>query len=408
VPGGRSGCCRSRRPGTVNDPHQLRPVVHSPSKAFHPESRLLPLDVFRALAILGVLVYHYLARFAPPVYARDIYGYRHHYPHWLDVGALGVQFFFIISGFVIFMTLEKCRDPFDFWFRRFARIYPAFVVATFLTFTLVNAFGPVDFHSTWRDAFIGLTFLAKDIPGTVFVEPAYWSLAVEVKFYLLIGLIYAVSRGRFALGWSMLVGAGLVTYLIGENPRLHVFRWLANHVLLIECLPNFTAGIAFYKLWKGERRGWQAFALLAAINYLVVAPGRGWLVHSAEVAMMLAFASFALRKLEWLTFRPLVFVGGISYSLYLVHEYIGVSLIAILEHRLHLPDLLAALLAVFTSGALAYAMTRIIEGPAKNALLSRGSAWLRRVAVHFPNFTFATRRDGVPAAAAIRHGLSPP
>lgn len=375
--------------------------MNSPSPVFRAESRLLPLDVFRALAICGVLVYHYLARFAPPVYVRDVYGYRHHYPQWLDVGALGVQFFFIISGFVIFMTLEKCRDPFDFWLRRFSRIYPAFVVATFLTFALVNAIGPADFHSTWLDAFVGLTFLAKDIPGTVFVEPAYWSLAVEVKFYLLVGLIYAVARGRFALGWSILVGIGVAAYLLGESPRLPAFRWVANHVLLMECLPNFTAGIAFYKLWKGERGGWQAFAALAAINYVVVAPGRGFVVHAAEVGMMVVFALFALRKLEWLAFRPLVFLGGISYSLYLVHEYIGVSLIAILEHRLHLPDLLAALVAVFASGALAYVMTRFIEGPAKQVLLAWGSARVSRLAAHFPNLVFAPPRGTAPGAAVV-------
>jgi len=368
----------------------------------------LPLDVFRALAIGGVLIYHYLARFAPPIYVHDVYGYQHHYPRWLDVGALGVQFFFIISGFVIFMTLEKCRDPFDFWLRRFARIYPAFVVATFLTFALVNAYGPADFHSRWIDAFVGLTFLAKDIPGTVFVEPAYWSLAVEVKFYLLVGLVYAVAKGRFAVGWSLLVGVGVVAYLLGESPRLPVLRWVANHVLLMECLPNFTAGIAFYKLWKGERGGWQVFAALAAINYVVVAPGRGLMVHGAEVGMMLVFALFSLRKLEWLTFRPLVFVGGISYSLYLVHEYIGVSLIAILEHRLHVPDLVAALVAVVVSGALAHVMTRFIEAPAKHALLAWGSIRIARLAALFPNLAFTMPRAGKSEAGTVGHGIPRP
>jgi len=343
------------------------------------------------------MIYHYLARFAPPAFARDIYGYHHLYPQWLDVGALGVHFFFIISGFVIFMTLERCRDPFEFWFRRFARIYPAFIAATLLTFVLVNVFGPVDFHSTWRDALIGLTFLSKDIPGTIFVEPAYWSLAVEVKFYLLIGLIYAVSQRRFALGWSVLVGAGLVAYLAGEAPRWHALRWVANHVFLMECLPNFTAGIAFYKLWKGERTGWQVFALLAAINYGVVASDRGLLFHAAEIAMLGVFALFALRKLDRIAFRPMVFIGGISYSLYLIHEYIGVSLIAVLRHRLQLPDLLAAALAALVCGLLAFAMTRLIEMPAKRALLSRGKTRLAAIAAHFPGLTFARPRDPPPA-----------
>jgi peptidoglycan/LPS O-acetylase OafA/YrhL len=375
--------------------HCLSPTSLVPaSRVSESEPRLLALDVFRAVAILGVLVYHYLSRFAPPVYARDVYGYHNLYPQWLDVGALGVQFFFIISGFVIFMTLERCRDPFEFWFRRFARIYPAFVAATFLTFVLVNAFGPTDFHSTWRDVFIGLTFLSKDIPGAAFVEPAYWSLAVEVKFYLLIGLVYAAARGRFAFGWAILVVVGLVSHALGEIPRLQVLRWVANHVFLMECLPNFTAGIAFYKIWKGERSGWQVFALLAAVNYGVVASDHGVIVHAAEVAMMVIFALFSLRKLEWLAFRPLVSLGGISYSLYMIHEYIGVSMIALLKRGLQIPDLLAAAVAAIACGLLAFALNRLVELPAKHALLSWGRARVARVAAHFPAFRFMAPRHG--------------
>ena len=120
--------------------------------------------------------------------------------------------------------------------------------------------------------------------------------------------------------------------------------------------------------------------------------------------MMGVFALFALRKLEWLAFRPLVFVGGISYSLYLVHEYIGVSLISILEHRLHLPDLLAAISAVLVSGAIAYAMTRFIETPAKNAMLAWGSRRASRVAARFPGLAFGPPREVLPAATGVGHG----
>jgi peptidoglycan/LPS O-acetylase OafA/YrhL len=353
------------------------------------QPRLRVLDAFRALAILAVLVHHYLPRWAPPDHWRNLYGYARTWPQWLDLGALGVQFFFIISGFVIFMTLERCQHLFEFWFRRVARIYPAYVVATITTFMLVNAFGPDEFHSTPWDAIVGLTFLTPYVPGAKFVEPAYWSLVVEMKFYLVIGLVYAASRGRFITAWTLFVGAGLVAYVVGGVQELHPVRSIANHVFLIEYLPNFTAGIAFYQLWKRERGGWQILALLALTNYFIVASDRDWQFHMVHAAMIVAFALFALRKLEWLAIRPLVFIGGISYSLYLVHQYIGVSLIAWLKRGLHLPDLAAAAIATLACGILAWGLTRLVEEPAKKTLLAWGRTRLGVASLRFPSFSFA-------------------
>src|ERR1700733_8298890 len=99
-----------------------------------PVHRLKVLDAFRALAILAVLLHHYLVRWAPPYYETNLYGYQHVYSHWFNFGYLGVRFFFMISGFVIFMTLEHCKHAFEFWFRRVARLYPAYILCTIMTF----------------------------------------------------------------------------------------------------------------------------------------------------------------------------------------------------------------------------------------------------------------------------------
>src|SRR5215469_4574944 len=93
------------------------------------DSRIQVLDAFRALAILGVMLHHYLSRYAPPDHPRNLYGYEHQYSQLFDLGAMGVQFFFVISGFVIFMTLEKCHHLVEFWVRRIARLEPAYICA---------------------------------------------------------------------------------------------------------------------------------------------------------------------------------------------------------------------------------------------------------------------------------------
>jgi peptidoglycan/LPS O-acetylase OafA/YrhL len=363
--------------------------MDTPAPVSRQQSRLLVLDAFRALAILAVLVHHYLPRWAPPDHWRNVYGYTHTWPQWLDLGALGVQFFFIISGFVIFMTLEKCDHLLEFWHRRLARIYPAFIAATIATFVLVNRFGPEEFHSTWWDAVVGLTFLTPYVPGTRFVEPAYWSLVVEMQFYVVVGLVYTLARGRFTIAWTVFAGVGLLLYCAGSVPELHALGSVAKHVFLIEYLPNFTAGIAFYRLWQGERGGWQGLALLALVNHVVVAGDRDWQFHAAHAAMIVAFVLFSLRKLDWLAVRPLVFVGGISYSLYLLHQFIGVSLIALIKRASGLPDLLVAAIAALACGLLAFALTRLVEVPGKRGLLNWGAAVLPRAKSRFPTLAFA-------------------
>jgi peptidoglycan/LPS O-acetylase OafA/YrhL len=84
--------------------------------------------------------------------------------------------------------------------------------------------------------------------------------------------------------------------------------------------------------------------------------------------MAVAFLAFLFGRLNWLARRPLLFLGGISYSLYLVHQNLGIILIARLT-QVGVPDLLSAAIAASTCVALAYALTSAVEVPAKRALL---------------------------------------
>ena len=98
------------------------------------DERLVELDVLRGLAALAVMLYHYTARFTqrypnfPPAAAK------------LPCGFFGVEFF-CISGFVIFMTLDRTRRPMDFVVSRVARLWPACLAAMTVTFCAVHLIG---------------------------------------------------------------------------------------------------------------------------------------------------------------------------------------------------------------------------------------------------------------------------
>ncbi len=360
------------------------------------EQRLRVLDAFRAIAIFAVMAHHYLSRYAPPDRSSSLYGYVHQYPQSLDLGAMGVQFFFIISGFVIFMTLQRCRHLLEFWSRRLARLYPAYVVGLILTFVIVNTLGPAEFHSTIKDALIGLTFMTSFASGTRFVEPAYWSLVVEMQFYFCIGILYTFFRPRFELAWTLYMGAGMLLWIAGESTQWHVLGSVSRQVFLASNTPYFTAGIIFYLLYRGTRRGVWMMSIAALAEYVLATPSFNISQHIATAAMLVAFTLFVAGRLEWLATDVAVFVGGISYSLYLVHQYIGVSLIPLFTRGgLGLPDLAAVSAVTLICGVLAYEMTRWVEIPAKRILLRlTGRVLFPKLCVYFPTLAFAASPPG--------------
>jgi peptidoglycan/LPS O-acetylase OafA/YrhL len=373
-------------------------TVQSEPGRFRQTPRLHVLDAFRALAITAVLICHYFASWGLPEYPGNLYGYRHSYPLWLGWGALGVEFFFVISGFVIFMTLEKCGSLVEFWLRRFARLYPAYVAAMLLTFSVTNMVGPKEFASSPVDFLIGLGFATSFVRGAKFVDQVYWSLAVELLFYIVIGLAYVAAGKRFVAVWTLYVATSLACWLAGKDLGSHVLVSLAERIFLLPYLAHFTLGIAFFFLYSGRVSGWRALALVALLTYTVVARRAPLAWHAAHALMLVLFALFIWGKLGWLAIRPLRFLGEISYSLYLVHAYIGIILIGLLTRQLAAPDLVAALAATLLCVGLAYGLTKTVERPVQRAVLNWARPHLCRVASRFPSLTFAAN---VPAGVAL-------
>src|ERR1700749_2236917 len=127
------------------------------------------------------MAFHFLVRWP------DLIKYDYHFPDFLDAGKSGVELFFVISGLVISMTILKTRSATDFAVKRFARLFPALFVCCTLTFLFENNIGPDLFHTSLPDYFMSLTLLADKL-GFKFVDGVYWTLVVEIEFYILMGM----------------------------------------------------------------------------------------------------------------------------------------------------------------------------------------------------------------------------
>lgn len=280
--------------------------------------RLRALDAFRGVAALSVLLYHVTLRYPAfmlglPTPATPLLPGLSR----IEAGVVPVLWFFLISGFVITWTIDRCRTPMDFVVSRVSRIYPAYWASVVLAVAVAAAWPlPGVWHSPGQ-VLVNLTMLQSVllIPD---VAGVYWSLGVEILFYAYALALFACGLWRLvhvaALGWA---GLALAAALL-ERAGVPV-PWRVGQLLLLHHAPLLVAGMALYHWWRGRHPFWSLLTL--GVCAAGIGATQGPVSAALCFAAMALIAGIAAGRLEWLAVPPLVWLGSVSYSLYLVHEY---------------------------------------------------------------------------------------
>ncbi len=332
--------------------------------------RLQEVDALRGVAAMAVVLFHYSTRF------RELYAPTPALPWEFAHGHYGVNLFFIISGFVIFMTLDRTRRPMDFVVSRFSRLFPAYWLAIVLTFTITHWLGLPGKLVDGASA-LGNVIMLHGLFGVPHVDGVYWTLEVELLFYAGMFTLYRfgqLSRTPWAL--CALLALRMV-YHLAEQIFGVSLSWTVSRLLILQFIPWFSLGVAIYlfrsKSAPAERRSSLILATAALATLAVV-----WAWWLALLALLLGATVFlaASGRLPWLRNPVLLWLGAISYPLYLLHENIGWSVqLTALHAGLALPW--AVLLALVISLALADASSRWVERPALRWLRARYQARVR-------------------------------
>lgn len=341
--------------------------------------RIAYLDGLRCVAIAMVLMYHYLARWTPPTELASLYPYGSAFAQFAPAkyGYFGVNLFFLVSGIVITMTLYRCSGFMEFAVRRFARLWPTMLLCATITCVVVPIIPDSPFSISARNLLPSLSFLEPQVVGFVFnglpfdwMDGAYWSLWVEVRFYVLIAVLYFVSPARFnttLTGFSIVV---LSLYTLVLALGLEPYAKLLKGLFIAQHLPWFLFGVGLY-LGKAGR-------LLIVLGALALI-GQAVVLQSTSLFVML----IAIPTLVWaggntplgriLSWAPLTSIGVVSYSLYLLHQKIGVSLIHSMGEWLPLQGRTTLVYAIAVAGLMIFAsrlIYRYWETPANRAILS--------------------------------------
>lgn len=335
-------------------------------------SRLLSWDVLRVIGVLAVLLFH--ATLLMPDERPGIDG-----PPWRMDFPFGASLLLTVSGFFAAKTIGK-HTSLGWWLRRLARLLPAFFVAVLVIFACTRLFSPPDFpHLSYRDLLGNLGLVHVLVPSVQYVDWPHWTVPVQVAAFTGIFLLAGLKvRGRAATVamWLILL-APLTIRLAVMGPGDRVPTWLS--IVMdgtgINRIHLFIAGVAIYR-WTQSKIGFgQLYLMLVAVliaHDVHPPPGDSVLAYGLALALVCvaAYGTDWRQPVFRLAERPIRWLAGISYGVYLMHFTIG-ALIA-----RHLQDAgfgwLFWLPAFFASAILlGWLLTRCVEQPAFKLLTRR-------------------------------------
>lgn len=237
----------------------------------------------------------------------------HAFPRWLPFGYLGVDVFFVISGFLMTKMIVTGLDRGDFTFRGFylrraRRLLPASFSTIAATFALAWFFLPNEaWHSFWWQVIGALTFTANlvsqvQIGGVHAYQPLshFWSLSLEEQFYLFFPLLLWITPKRFRVwGIAVIAVESIALQLLGGK----------TYLLPPRAWELLFGSLAYFATFPMPR--WARWFALATMPLVAI-------VGSTALAVI-ATSAMLIGKDDWVKFPPVEKIGDWSYSLYLVH-----------------------------------------------------------------------------------------
>jgi peptidoglycan/LPS O-acetylase OafA/YrhL len=382
---------------TSDDNARGAPIVSSPSTGenFRTKTQIFGIDILRFLAAVIVAFYHLgFTIWASPNPRGTVAGMTDAYEgisSWAGTGWVGVEIFFVISGFVIAFSANG-RSPSAYASSRFLRLFPGVLVCATLSLPALAYFGQP------------LGQIAHEYARTVLFAPTapwvagpYWTLMVEVVFYCVVLVLLCCDRfdliervmfvigGISALFW--------IAYAISAHSQAEQYLYRfgysrAAHLSLIRYGVYFAIGVI---AWIVHNKGWNAsrifslglFGTAALIEINAQAQGHArymshpissviacgfWLVAMALFAMSIRYNVKIAAVLGHLQ-TPIRHLGLSTFPLYLLHEPIGIAILLFAWGSLSPFALLLSVIALLLAMSLLVALVlepalrKFIGGP---------------------------------------------
>lgn len=338
-----------------------------------PDRRLYAIDGLRLVAALMVAVHHYAGTYrvnqpGNAIWGRPVSEIMPTVFRFASYGWIGVEIFFVISGFVICMSCWG-RTPRQFFVSRVIRLYPAYWFGIVFTTGVLAALPGVWPRQPWREVLLNFTMLQAG-SGVENVDRVYWTLWSELRFYLLFLVVVATGLTyRKVVVFCCVWGAAAMLTPVADFPLLEL---LANP----EGAWYFIAGLALYLmhrfgqdllLWGILGMAWLMGQLELGHRIDEVEHVSGWrgsvLIFTVFLLAMVAIALGAAARVRG---KWLVTAGALTYPLYLMHYVAGTTVIERLRDVMDARLLVVVVICGFL--LLSWGVHRWVERPVAGVL----------------------------------------
>ena len=291
-----------------------------------------------------------------------------------NLGITGVDLFFIISGFVISMSIHNVSTWIQFVINRVSRLYPTYWACVTFTFLLIMGYSIIKADAIQWAHYLGNLTMFQYYLGIADLDVSYWTMIVEMNFYIFILFLFRLNLLKFVvwIGLALTLLIAIVSHFYWNAATQSIFKFIP----LLQFFPLFFAGIIFYKWQKNSQKRFSYFLMLLVClqtqaQLYGIASGRSnfFISHTQYSIMLLIFfilfLLFVHNKLIYIVNKPLLYLGKISFALYLTHQYLLLQhVLPFLVNRMGVNFWIASLfICLPVSLAIATTITYLIEIP---------------------------------------------
>jgi exopolysaccharide production protein ExoZ len=330
------------------------------------------IQALRGLAALMVVLIHLLS-----THPSVSIGKPHMLYGW--IGPIGVDIFFVISGFVVslsaYSTYKNNKSVATFFLKRLIRVYPLYWIV-FITASIFSSYLYLSPEWLPKESNFNLFFLFKETNYKVMVA---WTLHYELYFYLTLSIILMFGPKSFWKACTLIAISQLIIFIITSN---QIYSGYANLLFSSGLLVDFSMGGLICFLYLKDKIYYPYFftilgviffsaSIISHANFADVPWSANWRLLFGVSSALTIYGIIGLEKLNIVFSKKLQSIGDYSYSLYIWHQFIFAFLFFTSKKLQIIPDdrvLLTLLLFLWLSIAMVLAKVSylFIERPIVN------------------------------------------